>query len=140
VPRLTYNPNVSRWLTAAALIVIVQTAAVAAPLLHVHLDDDATGHHHGQVLHAHFDGHDVGTPVRRGPLVDHQDETGRTIAAHIFVAAAAKGFAVPVAACASFMLLVPVARPIGHSPHVCHAHDPPALSLLSPRAPPAILI
>jgi hypothetical protein len=137
---IDYNARVFRRLTAAALVVLVQFSAIAAPLTHVHLDAEETGHHHGQALHAHLSGHDAVLPVpHSGPIADHQDSAGRTIETHIFVAPAVDPFSLPAVASPSFVLVVPPAQPSGRTPHVAHAHDPPALAVRSSRAPPAHL-
>jgi hypothetical protein len=130
---------VFRRLTAAALAVLVQVGAICAPLLHVHLDADETEHHHGQTLHAHLSGLHVDVPVRPGPIVDHQEDAGRTVAAQIFVSAAADPFSLPAVPPQAFVLLIPPAHPSGRTPHTTHATDPPSLSLISPRAPPLSL-
>jgi hypothetical protein len=139
---LDYNPPVFRRLTAAALVVLVQASAICAPLLHVHLDADETEHHHGQALHAHLSGHDnhdTVRPHRPGPIVDHQEEAGRTVAAQIFVSAAADPFSLAAVPPAVFVLVVPAAQPRGRMPHTAHATDPPSLNAASPRAPPTSL-
>jgi hypothetical protein len=139
---LDYNPPVFRRLTAAALVVLVQASAICAPLLHVHLDADETEHHHGQALHAHLSGHDnhdTVRPHRPGPIVDHQEEAGRTVAAQIFVSGAADPFNLPAIPRPEFVLLVPPPQPGGRTPHTAHATDPPSLRIPSPRAPPASL-
>jgi len=134
-----YNPRVFRRLTATVLVVLVQSGAIAAPLMHVHLDDVETAHHHGQSLHAHLSGHhDVGHS-RPGPIADHQDEAGRTVSAQIYLAAASEPFSLPVLPSPSFALIVPVAQATGRTPHVAHAHDPPSIGIRSSRAPPAFL-
>ena len=139
---LDYNRRVFRRLTAAALVVLVQVSAICAPLLHVHLDAGETEHHHGQAVHAHLTGHDSHeaiAPQRRGPIVDHQEEAGRTVAAQIFVSAAADPFSLPAIPRPAFVLLVPPPQPGGRTPHTAHATDPPSLRIASPRAPPASL-
>jgi len=131
---------VLRRLTAAVLVVLVQSGAIASPLMHVHLDEADTGHHHGQSLHAHLSGHQAVVPLRPGPVVDHQEEAGRTVTAQIFLSAAAQPFSLPVLPTPAFVLLVPPAQPGGRAPHVSHAHDPPSLTLRSPRAPPRLSV
>jgi hypothetical protein len=130
---------VLRRLTAAALAILVQLSAISAPLMHVHLDADENEHHHGQALHAHLSGHHVDRPLRSGPIVDHQEEAGRTVGAQIFVSAAVDAFSLPAVPPSSFVLVVPPAEPNGRTPHTAHATDPPSLSTASPRAPPACL-
>jgi hypothetical protein len=130
---------VFRRLTAAALVVLVQAGAICAPLMHVHLDSEETGHHHGQTLHAHLSGHDVDVPLRPGPIADHQEEAGRTVAAPIFVSPAADPFNLPLISSPAFVLVVPPAQAGGRTPHTTHATDPPSLRVASPRAPPASL-
>jgi hypothetical protein len=130
---------VRRRLTAAVLVVLVQTGAISAPLTHVHLDVQDTPHHHGQAMHAHLSGHDAVIPVLPGPLVDHQDDEGRVVAAHVFVAAAAAPFSLPAVTSPAFVLVVPLAQLRGRAPYVAHAVDPPPLAAGSPRAPPLFL-
>jgi hypothetical protein len=132
---------VFRRLTAAVLVVFVQAGAICAPLMHVHLDAEENEHHHGQTLHVHLSGHDSHDtirPHRPGPIVDHQKEAGRTVAAQIFVSAAADPFSLPAIPRASFVLVVPAAQLLGRMPHTAHATDPPSLDLPAPRAPPAL--
>jgi hypothetical protein len=136
---IDYNPRVLRRLTAAALLVLVQIGAIAAPMSHVHLDVDETAHHHGQSQHAHLSGHSAVLPPAPGPVVDHQDESGRVVTAQVFVAAASDPFSLPVVVPPAFVLLLPPAQPHGRTPHVAHAHDPPPLAVGPPRAPPASL-
>lgn len=133
---IDYNPRVLRRLTAAVLVVFVQSGAIASPLMHVHLDDVENGHHHGQSLHAHLSGHQAIAPARPGPIADHQEEAGRTVSAQIYLAAASEPFSLPALPSPSFALIVPVAQKNGRTPHVAHAHDPPSLTLRSPRPPP----
>jgi hypothetical protein len=128
---------VFRRLTAAVLVVLVQAGAISAPLTHVHLDAEDTPHHHGQAMHAHLSGHDAVIPLLPGPLVDHQDEDGRVVAAQVFVAAAAAPFSLPAITSPPFVLVVPPAQLRGRAPQVAHAVDPPLRTLRSPRAPPS---
>jgi len=107
--------------------------------MHVHLDDHETAHHHGQSLHAHLTGHETVVPPRPGPSADHQEEAGRTIKAQIYVSAAGEPFSLEAAPSAVPVLIVPPAQPGGRPPHVAHAHDPPSVTVRSPRAPPAHL-
>src|SRR5262245_48702203 len=116
-PVLDYNPTVFRRLTAASLVVLVQAGAICAPLMHVHLDAEETGHHHGQTLHAHLSGHDVDVPLTRGPIADHQEEAGRTVAAQIFVSPAVDPFSLPAVSTPAFVLVVPPAQSGGRTPH-----------------------
>jgi hypothetical protein len=136
---IDYNPRVLRRLTAAALVVLVQIGAIAAPMSHVHLDVEETTHHHGQAQHAHLSGHHAVIPEASGPIVDHQDESGRVVTAHVFVGAASDPFSLPLVVPPTFVLLPPPAQPYGRTPHVAHAHDPPTIAVRSPRAPPASL-
>ena len=139
VRAIDYNRRVRRRVTAAVLVVLVQAGAISAPLTHVHLDADDTPHHHGQAMHAHLSGHEAVFPLLPGPLVDHQDDDGRVVAAQVFVAAAAAPFSLPVVTSPAFVLVVPPAQLRGRAPHVAHAVDPPPLTVGSPRAPPAFL-
>lgn len=136
---IDYNPFVLRRLTAVVLVVLVQSGAMASPMMHVHLDAAETEHHHGRSLHAHLSGHHASVPTRHGPIADHQDETGRTVSAQIYLAAASEPFSLPALSSPTFALIVPVTRAEGLIPQVAHAHDPPSLTLRSPRAPPALL-
>ena len=137
--QLTTIAPVRRRLTAAVLVVLVQAGAISAPLTHVHLDVEETPHHHGQAMHAHLAGHDAVIPLGPGPLLDHQDDEGRAVAAQVFVSAAVAPFSLPAITSPSFVLVVPPARLQGRAPHVAHAVDPPRIAVRSPRAPPAWL-
>lgn len=128
-------------MTAAALVVLVQTGAISAPMMHVHLDAGDSGHHHGQAIHAHLAAHEmpVGDHGDTGPFVDHQETAGRTASAQIFVGGAMAPFSLPAVPAAGFTLLVPPPHASGRTPHITHAHDPPSLRVRSPRAPPLSL-
>jgi hypothetical protein len=130
---------VRRRLIAAVLVVLVQAGAISAPLTHVHLGVEDTPHHHGQAMHAHLSGHDAVIPLLPGPLVDHQDDEGRVVAAQVFVAAATAPFSLPAITNPAFVLVVPPAQLRGRTPHVAHAVDPPRIAVRSPRAPPDLL-
>lgn len=136
---IDYNRSVFRRLTAAALVVLVQAGTISAPLMHVHLDEADTPHHHGQAMHAHLSGHDAVLPSQTGPRADHQDDEGRVVAAHIFVAAAMDSFSLQAMASPAFVLVVPSAQPSGRTPRVAHAVDPPPNAVRTPRAPPLVL-
>jgi hypothetical protein len=110
--------------------------------MHVHLDAEETAHHHGPALHAHLSGHDSHDaikPHRPGPIADHQEEAGRTVAAPIFVCGAADAFSLPAIPRAAFVLVVPLPEPGGRTPHIAHATDPPPHNVSAPRAPPTSL-
>jgi len=130
--------NVIRRLTAAALVLLVQLAALSAPLLHVHADDhgdhDAL-HHQGRTRHAHFHGHASGSPGS-GPEFDHDDREEAT-AAPLFVAAVPDPVDTSALPSPLFALVVPPELAIGRTPHVTHGHDPPAVVTLGARPPPA---
>ena len=136
---IDYNRCVFRRLTAAALVVLVQAGTISAPMMHVHLDAADTSHHHGQAMHAHLSGHDAVRPLDSGPRADHQDDEGRIVAAHIFVAAAIESFSLPAMTSPAFVLVIPPAQLSGRPPRVAHAVDPPPNAVRSPRAPPALL-
>jgi hypothetical protein len=130
---------VLRRLTAAALVVLVQLGVLAAPLTHVHLDDEETGHHSGRALHAHLSGHEPVVPSHPGPVADHSEEAGRTVKTQIYLAAAAEPFSLAAVPSAAFVLTVPPTQTIGRTLIVAHAHDPPSGTVRSPRAPPTSL-
>jgi hypothetical protein len=129
---------VIRRVTAAALVVLVQFGAVAAPMLHVHVEDHDTPHHHGQALHAHLSEHRGPSHSASGPVIDH-DDAGRTLTPQIFVSAAVDPFHVPALPAPCVILIVPAPIAVGRTPHVSHAHDPPCVPSLPSRAPPAFL-
>ena len=135
---IRYNPPVVRQLTTTALVVLVQFGAFAAPLTHVHLDAHDTAHHHGQTLHAHLTAH-AAAPTHDGPIVDHQEDAGRTVSAQIFVTGAIAPFTLPALPAPTFVFVMPPSEVHDRAPHVAHGHDPPSLVLRSPRAPPASL-
>lgn len=133
-----YNRPVFRRVTAAALVVLVQVGVISAPLAHVHLDDADTDHHHGRARHTHFAAHPGPVMPVSGRVLDHQDSTGRTASAAVFVTAAAAPFTLPAFEAAEFLLVVPSAAAGGRTPHVSHGHDPPETPIaFPPRAPPS---
>jgi hypothetical protein len=125
---------VIRRLTAAALVVLVQLGVTTAPLVHVHVGEEAS-HHAAEAAHAHLGGAVGGAGNAR---LDHPDG-GLAIAPQMFVAVAVDPFDAPALTAPAFTLLVPPEAAAGRTPHVTHGHDPPSHRLLPSRAPPAFL-
>jgi hypothetical protein len=128
---------VLRRLTAASLVVLVEFGVLSSPLQHLHLDAQQTEHHQGQALHAHLSGHLAARPRTSGPIADHQERDGRTIAAPIFVCGAAQPFSLAAVPSPQFAFLAPAVRACGRAPRRVYGHDPPFLSRGPSRAPPA---
>jgi hypothetical protein len=113
-------------------------AALAAPLTHLHDDDRATDHHNPHAVHAHLSGHTLpATPVDETEI--HGDESERVVFLQFFVAVAGISIDVPAAVVTTVQLPAPLEAPAHLSVDIVHGHDPPVVSSLSPRAPPAIL-
>jgi hypothetical protein len=125
---------------AVALSVLVQGAALTAPLVHAHPDDHATAHHTGRTVHTHWGGHGHTHPLQHSnaPALDHPDDD-RPLFLNVWVAVSVVIPAAPVTIQASSDLPVPRERAPHRSFDVVRSHDPPAVIRLSPRAPPAFL-
>jgi hypothetical protein len=123
---------------AVALSVLVQGAALTAPLVHAHPDDHATAHHAGRTVHTHWGGHGHTHPLQHSnaPALDNPDDD-RPLFLNALVAVTVVIPATPVAIQASSDLPVPRERARHRNFEVVRSHDPPSATALSPRAPPA---
>ncbi len=132
--------SVIRTLTAVWLSVAIPLGALSAPLVHAHLDELDTDHHRAHEIHAHVTGH-ASLPTTlptttAGPRLDDHDAE-RAVSLQLFVAVAQASFDVPAAVVASSQLATPAEAPARHSLRIVHGHDPPFISSLGSRAPPA---
>ena len=133
---LTNNGSVIRTLTAVGLSLAIPLGALSAPLVHAHPDEFDTDHHRAHEIHAHFTGHSPLPTVPDGArLDDHEAE--RAISLQVFVAVAQASFDGLAAALPSLQLGTPAEAPAHHSLRIVHGHDPPCISSLGSRAPPA---
>ena len=128
--------KVTRTLTAVGLSVAIPLGALCAPLVHAHVDGHDADHQPAHEIHAHVSDHSTRSTAADGSTV-HEDETGRAVYLQLFVAVAHASFEIPVAAATSWDLRAPAESPARHSLHVVHGHDPPFLTSLPSRAPPA---
>jgi hypothetical protein len=127
--------EVFRTLTAVALSVAIPLGALCAPLVHAHVDGHDADHHRAHEIHAHFSDHSTHSTASGSRM--QEDETGRAVYLQLFVAVAHASFHIPAAVAPSWDFVAPGERPARHSLHVVHGHDPPFLTSLPSRAPPA---
>ncbi|HLK50171.1 MAG TPA: hypothetical protein VKT49_18635 [Bryobacteraceae bacterium] len=124
-----------RPLLAAQLCLTVFQAFLLAPVQHVHEGEEAEGHGHSTLVHAHFAAHHAQAlaPGLRG--IDDADEH-EAWSLDTFTIVPPVGFAPFLLARAPDMLL-PLETEMGVVGQVeeC-AHDPPCHRLSVPRAPP----
>jgi hypothetical protein len=126
-------------LVALGLVITVQVAAITAPFLHAHVDDHPNDHHHrAHEVHAHLAPHAPGHLPSTTTHVDG-DEAERPLFLQVFLAVAAHAFDTPYVLSVSFEPPLPAERAARRPVHVVHGHDPPALTSISPRAPPPFL-
>jgi len=134
--------GVTRSLTAVALSAAIPLGALCAPLVHAHVDGHDADHHGSHEIHAHLSQHShSGHPASStaAAVRVEEDEAGRAVYLQLFVAVAHASFDVPAAVATSWDFPVPAERPARHSLRVVHGHDPPFLTSLPSRAPPAFL-
>jgi hypothetical protein len=112
----------------------VQAAALTAPLVHLHPDDQVTTHHNGRSVHTHWGGHAQSPYPADTPAVT--DDHDRAVFLNAFVAVSGWLMAVPAPAQGIFELLVPPERAAHRGVDVVRSHDPPFARSLSSRAPP----
>ena len=123
---------------AVALSIAVQAAAVGAPLVHVHPDDDRTAHHGGVAVHTHWSGHSHSSVPSDTPAIDAPDHD-RAVFTNTFVAVTTTllvkaGLVPPV-----FELPATVEAAAHGRLDDTRSHDPPFIRSLSSRAPPLFL-
>lgn len=129
--------EVTRTLTAVGLAVAIPLGALCAPLVHAHVDDHDADHHRTRTIHAHLSHHSSHSTAAGSRV--HEDEADRAVSLQLFVAVAPASFDVPAAVVTSWDLGTPAESPARHSLRVVHGHDPPFLTSLPSRAPPAFL-
>ena len=124
---------------ALAVSLVLQVAAIGAPLVHSHPDEQATDHHRGASVHAHWAPHRSSHhQVPSDPVLDHSDHD-RAVYLRTFIAIAATSFSAPGVTQQVFDLPVSTERAAHHQIDVVRSHDPPALRSLPSRAPPFFL-
>jgi hypothetical protein len=131
---------VFRAIVAVSSAVVLQLAALGAPLLHAHLDDhDHDGHHGVARVHAHLGGHATAHHSRHhhGQAIDEDESAERATGLQLFVAVEPTPFAIPAVPQARYALPVPLASIMRRPPAVTHSHDPPRVGTAASRAPPA---
>src|SRR5688572_32002807 len=129
--------EVIRTLTAVGLSVAIPLGALCAPLVHAHVDDHDADHHRTHKIHAHVSHHSSHSTAAESRV--HDDEADRAVSLQLFVAVAPASFDVPAAVVTSWDLGALAESPARHSLRVVHGHDPPFLTSLPSRAPPAFL-
>jgi len=128
---------VFRALVAVSSVVALQLAALGAPLLHAHLDDDPHGHHDAARVHAHLGGHAThhATP-RDTPAIDENEGAERATGLQLFVAVEPVPFLIPALPQSRYALPAPLESMMRRPPAVAHSHDPPGVRPATSRAPP----
>ena len=126
-----------RRVLAISLSLAVQVAALSAPLVHAHPDEHGTAHHDGKAVHTHWGGHEHASDHRDGPAVSGRDED-RAIFMTLFVAVTTAATRLVAVVETPVVPPVPVELIAHRNVEVTHGHDPPALSSLPSRAPPAL--
>jgi hypothetical protein len=132
------NEAIVRKVIAVTLALVVQGAALTAPLVHAHPDDHATAHHSGRSVHTHWGAHEH-SPHSGDELAIAADDHDRAVFLNAFVAVAGTPLTPVAVAQQPFEFPVPSERPAHRSVQVVHSHDPPILGSLPSRAPPARL-
>ena len=125
-----------RKVIAIALSLAVQAAALSAPLVHLHPDDQATEHHGAREVHTHWAGHAPSHHSSDAALdtADHD----RAVFLNAFVAVAASLLPAPAVTHGVFELPVPRDSAPHRGVEIAHGHDPPFFSSLPSRAPPSL--
>ena len=128
-----------RALGVLALSVALQAAALTAPLVHEHPDDDATDHHRGRTVHSHWTGHQHDdSHTARGPALSEADHD-RAVFLNSFVAVREVRAPAPALSFETVELSAPAERRPYRAIEVVRSHDPPIGASLSCRAPPSPL-
>ena len=123
---------------AVALALSIQTAAVTAPLVHAHPEEQATDHHHGRMVHMHWAGHDQGHRASGAPQLEAADHD-RAVSITAIVAVSGSWFPAPSLTRGVFALFRPAEAGPYRAVQVVRSHDPPRCQSLSSRAPPSLL-
>lgn len=124
-----------RKITALALCLAVQGAALTGPLVHAHPDDLATAHHAGRAIHTHWGGHAHASAPSGTPAVASEDHD-RAVFLNAFLAAETAVAPSFVLVQAVFELPVPAERAPHRGIDAGRSHDPPLIGSLPSRAPP----
>ena len=122
-----------------ALSVALQAAALTAPLVHAHPDDDATDHHRGRTVHSHWAGHHHDDDHRTGEPELTDADHDRAIFINSFVAVKDVPQQAPALSVRTFEFATPAERRPYRAIEVVRSHDPPIGASLSSRAPPSLL-
>ncbi|MGH9240240.1 MAG: hypothetical protein ACRD3G_19520 [Vicinamibacterales bacterium] len=123
---------------AVALSIAVQTAALGAPLVHVHPDDHPTAHHGGVAVHTHWSGHTHSSAPPDTPAIDAADHD-RAVFTNTFVAVTTTALLKAAVTSPVFALPMAVEAPAHGRLDDTRSHDPPFIRSCSSRAPPFFL-
>ena len=116
----------------------LQLAALGAPLLHAHLDDDQDGHHRAARVHAHLGGHATHhTTPGETPALDENGGGERATGLQLFVAVEPAPLLIPALPESRYAVPAPLESMMRRPPAVAHGHDPPGVRPAASRAPPA---
>jgi hypothetical protein len=129
-----------RHIVAGLLAVTVQASAVTAPMLHVHLDDHDSDHHHAREMHSHLSGHGHhagNLPAPSQSILSDDDGDENVVAVSGFVATSVEASQGAVAIPVETIVIALADVTVSRIPHVAHGHDPPARSSTPSRAPPS---
>ena len=128
-----------RALVAVSSVVALQLAALGAPLLHAHFDDDHDGHHGASRVHAHLGGHATHHATHHDtPTLDESEETERATRLQLFVAVEPVALLAPALPQSRYALPAPLESMMRRPPAVAHSHDPPGVRPAASRAPPSL--
>lgn len=128
-----------RKVTAVALSLAFQAAALGAPLVHAHPDRHATEHHEGGAVHVHWAGHAPSHDRSGAPAVG-TDDRDRAVFLDAFLAVTASAFPLAAVSPAAFELVVPPERAAHRVIEVVRSHDPPDFRSRPARAPPLFFL
>lgn len=124
---------------AVSSVVALQLAALGAPLLHAHFDDDHDGHHAAARVHAHLGGHATHRASHGDtPALDESERAERAAGLQLFVAVEPVPLLIPVLPPSRYALPAPLESMMRRPPAVAHSHDPPGVRPAASRAPPAV--
>jgi hypothetical protein len=121
---------------AFVLVLAVQVAALAAPLVHVHLEAHDGDHHGARAIHTHWDGHASSHHHPAGtPAVAAADDD-RPFFLDVFTAVTATSGPLPALVAAGFVVAVPSEAKAFRTIDRVRIHDPPTARPAASRAPP----
>jgi len=132
---------VARPFAAVVMSASLVAAALAAPMTHVHGDDDhASPHHSGRVIHTHITSHaGFAAPARGGPALDAVDDDRDARPIDLFHMVCGASLMAAGLPSALSILAAPDVSAGCAGQVVQHTHDPPFTRSLSSRAPPPSL-